>query len=249
MQSIQWGPWADTGLMGEGQERGAQRMYEAQGVLPIAPALGFGILERALATSAPVLFAASMNWELFATACGTDAGASEFLHLAGTANGGTSAGQSAANAKASDAADTSALDVRATFAALAPGRPRLGAIEAYLREQLARVLKTAPERLDLQKPMGSMGVDSLLALEFVRQLSRTLGIKVPATVVFNYPTIKKLAVLLESRMGFTDETTPAATPQPAPPPAQQPVPASATDSAVDEMSDLDAIRALSGKRS
>ena len=94
--------------------------------------------------------------------------------------------------------------MRAELATLAPGRARLGAIELHLREQLAGVLKTAPERLDLQKPMGTMGVDSLLALEFVRRLSRSMGIKVPATVVFNYPTIRKLAVLLESRMGFSD---------------------------------------------
>jgi acyl transferase domain-containing protein len=240
IQSIQWEPWAGTGLMNEGKTKGALRMYEAQGVRPMSPALGFRILERALATPAPVLLAASVDWEMFASVCSADAGASEFLHLAQDAK----TNKADKPASGTTAVESSTQEVRATLAALAAGRPRLSALELHLRDQLASVLKTSPDRLDLQKPMGNMGVDSLLALEFVRRLSRSLGVKVPATVVFNYPTIKKLTVLLESRMGFEDSGDTAIVATSIPP---QPVQQSASDSDVDDMSDLDAIRALSGK--
>jgi len=47
---------------------------------------------------------------------------------------------------------------------------------------------------------STMGLDSLMGLEFVRRLSKALEIAVPATVVFNYPTIRVLAPHLIQRL-------------------------------------------------
>jgi myxalamid-type polyketide synthase MxaE and MxaD len=66
-------------------------------------------------------------------------------------------------------------------------------LELYLQEVLGRVLKLATRKIDRERPLGSMGLDSLMGLEFVRRLSNTLEIPVPATVVFNYPTIQQMA--------------------------------------------------------
>ena len=55
------------------------------------------------------------------------------------------------------------------------------------------MLKLATRKIDRERPLGSMGLDSLMGLEFVRRLSNALEIPVPATVVFNYPTIQQLA--------------------------------------------------------
>jgi acyl transferase domain-containing protein len=73
-------------------------------------------------------------------------------------------------------------------------------METYLQEVLGRVLKLATRKIDRERPLGSMGLDSLMGLEFVRRLSNSLPIAVPATVVFNYPTIKLLATHLLRRM-------------------------------------------------
>ncbi len=244
VQSIQWEPWAGTGLMNEGKTRGALRIYEAQGVRPMSPTLGFQILETALKTKAPVLLAASVDWCTFATVCSANAGASEFLHFANERDETSRSGMAS---QMHSQADVSSLNMREVLSALAPGRPRLQALELHLRERLASVLKTTPSRLDVQKPMGSMGIDSLLALEFVRQLARSLDIKVPATVVFNYPTIKKLAVLLESRMEFDDAKKDETTNMTVGSSKSSHTP-NLIESNVDDMSDLDAIQALSGNR-
>jgi hypothetical protein len=80
-----------------------------------------------------------------------------------------------------------------------------------------------------------LGVDSLLALEFVRRLSRSTGVKLPATAVFNYPTIAALAKNIETRMATGDA------------PARSDAgarPSETTRSELDIMSDDDALRAL-----
>ena len=73
-------------------------------------------------------------------------------------------------------------------------------LESYLQEVLGKVLKLATRKIDRERPLGSMGLDSLMGLEFVRRLSNALQIAVPATVVFNYPTIQQLALHLLRRL-------------------------------------------------
>jgi acyl carrier protein len=73
----------------------------------------------------------------------------------------------------------------------------------HLQEVLGRVLKLATRKIDRERPLGSMGLDSLMGLEFVRRLSNTLEIPVPATVVFNYPTIQQMASHFLRRLQLT----------------------------------------------
>jgi myxalamid-type polyketide synthase MxaE and MxaD len=74
------------------------------------------------------------------------------------------------------------------------------------------VLKLASRKIDRDRPMGTMGLDSLMGIEFVRRLSSALEIPVPATVVFNYPTIRLLGKQLLERLHFdqAEEARPAA---------------------------------------
>lgn len=228
-RSIQWGPWAGAGLGNEDEARRSirTRAFAAQGVQVMDRELGLALLERVLALSAPVILASPVDWKTFAASADTDLSAAEFAPLVpGVADSGSTE-----------------QDLRKTLAALAPGRPRLGVLETHLREQLAGVLKTSANRIDLQKPMGTMGTDSLMALEFVRRLSRSLGVKVPATAVFNYPTVKKLAAWIETRMEFDGQA-------PAPRVVSSPVsvapPTLTLQGNVQDMSDEDALRALVG---
>jgi acyl carrier protein len=83
-------------------------------------------------------------------------------------------------------------------------------LESYLQEVLGKVLKLATRKIDRDRPLGSMGLDSLMGLEFVRRLSNALQIAVPATVVFNYPTIQQLAVHLLRRLQLVPSGDPNA---------------------------------------
>ena len=50
--------------------------------------------------------------------------------------------------------------------------------------------------------MESLGLDSLMALELRNRLEASLGITLPAALVWAYPTISALAEALCERMGY-----------------------------------------------
>src|SRR5262249_40279545 len=97
------------------------------------------------------------------------------------------------------AAAASAL--RATLLAAAPGA-RQALLEEHLIEQLALVLRIDRQQIDPQRPLSAIGFDSLMALEFRNRLEFSLGLTLPATLVWGHPTIAALAPHLASRMGI-----------------------------------------------
>jgi phthiocerol/phenolphthiocerol synthesis type-I polyketide synthase C len=78
-------------------------------------------------------------------------------------------------------------------------------LEALLRLETSRVLKLAPERIKSNQPFGQMGIDSLMALEFIRRVNAALGLALPATAVFNYPTLTLLAAQILKRLGLDSD--------------------------------------------
>ena len=66
------------------------------------------------------------------------------------------------------------------------------------------VLKLPRERIDRDRPFGTMGLDSLMALEFTRRVNGGLGTTLPATAAFNYPSIRQLSTLLLEKLGFDE---------------------------------------------
>jgi acyl carrier protein len=96
-----------------------------------------------------------------------------------------------------DAPDGIAAQVRMT----APGA-RSERLQTWLREQVAQVLRIGPDRVELSQPLKTMGLDSLLSLELRNRLEAAFAISLPATAIWNYPTVVALARYLETRLGF-----------------------------------------------
>jgi acyl carrier protein len=92
-------------------------------------------------------------------------------------------------------------DVRALLLAAEAGRARRILLENHIKEQVARVLGLAASRIDAQKPLRNMGIDSLMTLELRNRLEATLKLSLPATLVFNYPTVTALTGHLAEKMG------------------------------------------------
>ena len=75
----------------------------------------------------------------------------------------------------------------------------------YVRQGVIRVLRLdAGQALDRHSPLLDMGLDSLMALELRGFLDSGLALpeSLPATLVFDYPTISAVASYLESMLGL-----------------------------------------------
>jgi acyl carrier protein len=82
---------------------------------------------------------------------------------------------------------------RDALLAVEAGPRRRVAMESLLKEQVARVLRQAASRIDADKPFRSLGLDSLMGLELRNRLESEFAVQLPATIVWNYPTVKALA--------------------------------------------------------
>jgi acyl transferase domain-containing protein len=240
--SIQWGPWTGVGLALEEGAIRSVHAYQEQGIdtLPLDTALE--VLSNLMQSDATNCLVLPVDWQKFAASYSGETVPSLFRELASS-----SARSAAPEASAAAAAF---VDLRQSLTKIPAGPARRTALEKHLQETLASILKTTAQKIDPLKPMGSLGVDSLTALRFVRRLAVTSEVKLPATAVFNFPTIRLLAAELARRMEISLDSTDAAghttgkssaerSNGASPAPAQVTVPAD-----INELSEEDAIRSL-----
>ena len=73
----------------------------------------------------------------------------------------------------------------------------LASLQALVAEQVQAVLGSAVGRDD---PLMAAGLDSLGATELQQSLADTLGMELPSTLVFDYPTVNAMAEFLTARL-------------------------------------------------
>jgi acyl carrier protein len=90
---------------------------------------------------------------------------------------------------------------------------------AHLRSQASSILGFDLAReIELEQGLFDMGMDSLMAVELRGRLERSLGLPLPSTLTFNYPTIKALTgYLLKEALQLDSPPVPENT-APIPPP-------------------------------
>ncbi|MFJ9739201.1 SDR family NAD(P)-dependent oxidoreductase [Streptomyces sp. NPDC101166] len=80
-------------------------------------------------------------------------------------------------------------------------------LAAYLledvRRRVASVLGTRPEAVGVHRPLTEAGVDSLLAAAIRVALERDLGVPLPATLLWNHPTVSEMAAFLATTLADT----------------------------------------------
>ena len=183
---INWGPWKDIGLAAAQAIRGGR--LASGGLNSLDPAQALDELERILVHSPSQIAAMDMDWRAY-----------------GASNPGSARSPFLSEVSPARPADAGALPearARDSFVAAAVGAPRRAAIESFLKEQVARVLRQATGRIDAAKPFRSLGLDSLMGLELRNRLEAELSLQLPASVVWNYPTVKTLAPHLASLLGI-----------------------------------------------
>ena len=85
--------------------------------------------------------------------------------------------------------------------AVASESARTGILREHVRSLAARILGfEGGRRMDGQQPLGELGLDSLMAVEFRNALSGAVRQTLPSVLLFSYPTIDDLTAFLADRL-------------------------------------------------
>jgi myxalamid-type polyketide synthase MxaE and MxaD len=114
-------------------------------------------------------------------------------------------------------------------------------LEERLVRHAATILRLGAGKLDRRTPLGSYGLNSLMALELRNRIESDLNLQVVATVLWNYPTILSLAEYLLGRLA----PAPAVASRTVAVAAETSQPLSDATAAIEAMSDEEALAALS----
>jgi myxalamid-type polyketide synthase MxaE and MxaD len=94
-------------------------------------------------------------------------------------------------------------------------RDRQVMLEEHLREQITQVLQVASSRLEAHTPLTSLGLDSLMALKLRNRLEASLGLALPTTLLWRYPTVAALVPHLAGKLELPLEAAEPSAPRPA----------------------------------
>jgi acyl transferase domain-containing protein len=195
--SVGWGAWAEVGAAAA---RGLAERQAARGLHAFAPAEGFRALQRILASPVAQRAVLSMDWQRYA-------GSRSLPFLAEIL--------AAATAKPMrEVVQAAAIDLRQQLAEAPAGRRR-SLVAGFVTGHALRILGMDPARpVDPQAPLGEFGLDSLLAVELRNTLSAALSQPLPATLLFEYPTLDALTDFLFAGLRPSAEPAVEVTDQP-----------------------------------
>jgi acyl transferase domain-containing protein/acyl carrier protein len=193
---IDWGAWGEAGTM---TRSSIGEQLVAAGAALMAPEHAFAALGRALVADRPRYLIAAITWSRF---------------LAGFGEAIPAFFAAVAPAKQKPAARL-----------VAGGDPRasVAALRGFVAAAAAAVLGAAPnETPDPDVPLNEAGLDSLMALELRKSLGSGLDLRLPATLLFNFPTINALTEHLAELIGLSETAEEA--PEAASPPIPTAIP-------------------------
>jgi acyl transferase domain-containing protein/acyl carrier protein len=193
--SINWGPWAEGGMVDEG----GQKWLSAMGVEALKPALALDVLERVVAARHTQVVVAAMDWEKF-LAVYEARGERPFMDRVRPA-------RTAAAATPADRRFVERLERMLPF-------ERREAIARAIAGHVAAVIGGGgAASIGMDEGLFELGMDSLMATELRRRIERQFDRALTPTLTFDYPTVAALAAHVDEEcFGASTPTTAAPVP-------------------------------------
>ena len=184
--SVNWGPWAETGAATRGIV--SQRLT-GKGVQSLEPQQGMRVLQALMGQDRSQVGVLLMDWQRFLDSLPRGYNPALFAGLR------PKIGKVAPSEKPKGEAPRNFLT---KLNQIPPGQRRKALME-MLRDHALKVLGLdSTQVVDYKQPLSELGFDSLMSVEFRSVVSAELNLtrSLPATLVFDYPTIKVLAEYL-----------------------------------------------------
>jgi len=188
--SVNWGPW-ELGMAAGLENRDAERIA-ARGIKAISPVEGFDILEQLILhdeTEASVL---PVSWDKYLS-----------YHYQGMTPPFFQAVTEESSGKRSASEEKSAIIGK--LEEMPAGQRRTALID-YVQMQVAIVLHLKQaKRISPDQGLFDLGIDSLMAMELKNKFEMDMGRPLRPTLVFDYPTVDKIAGYLFEEIGMADD--------------------------------------------
>ena len=201
--AVQWGVIADAGYVAQHPDVAeylSRQGYESFGAGEALDALG-DLIER----NAAEAVVARIDWQKLTDYSPATSASSSFRRF-------TSALTTAA---APEARSGSA----AAIARIDDPDQRLAAIEQYLRDKVGKVLGMNPQRVNADRPLTEIGLDSLIAVELVTTLKLELGFELPVVKLLQGLALSGLAAQIAKALPPAITAAQPTAGEPAPPAA------------------------------
>lgn len=215
--SVAWGPWAGAG-MAEALRASGNDVWGERGVLPIAPGEALAMLARLISEGASSAMIARIDWPKY---------------LQSTAEAEVFAELAAAPVRQQDRAPVVASSLPKSLRARPEGQRCRALLEALADIARQAIGLNPATPIPPGAALRDLGLDSLMAVELRNMLVREGGHPLPATLLFDHPTLDALVARLGDvwEIGFGE----AAEDAPTGPPGRD---------GMDELSDEEALRQL-----
>jgi acyl transferase domain-containing protein/acyl carrier protein len=167
--SINWGAWANLGFADTaGGKRLAARLA-LLGISNMASEQALEVLQRLLGQESTQVVAVPVDWRKYRESYPAGSEPPLLSQLARE------------EADVPRQTDRPGEKRGLTYAALLAAEPgeRHQLLQAYLSEQVARVLGLSASKLDLRQPLSNLGLDSLMAVELKNRIAVDVGVNVP----------------------------------------------------------------------
>jgi 1-acyl-sn-glycerol-3-phosphate acyltransferase len=200
--TVDWGVISEVGYVSRRHD--LARHLERQGYRSFTPDQALATLDRLLGHDDPQAMAARIDWGRWATALPDETRSTRLGHFA----------------PAPDSAPAASGVMQQVLAL--PEAERLDGVVASVRREVGGVLGVNAARLDLDRRLADLGLDSLIAVELVAVLQLRLGVEVPLVRLLQDTTVTGLAELvleLAEASGTTRRAVPDRAPAEAPAPA------------------------------
>ena len=192
--SVNWGPWQD------GMAAGMEDYFLSRwGLNSLSGDEGLEFLERAIANDVVQSAALPVSASDFHARFGDTSETPAILRqVGGGPEVAASVRRDSAAAKAPEAQSGSDNGEHRDLGGAAMSADQLVTHVTQLTRRLLRYRDA--QQFPTDEPLDMLGVDSLLALDLIKELESSLGLTLPPTLIFEYPTINDIAAFLETEL-------------------------------------------------
>ncbi|HVL01671.1 MAG TPA: beta-ketoacyl reductase, partial [Dongiaceae bacterium] len=191
--TINWGPWAESGMVTD--ESGTQAAKI--GLLQLEKNIGVQAFGRLLNSDEIQLTVADIQWSRFKPVMS--------LLPVGTLFSRVSDLNADVAADVVVELNQEDLAFKEELATCAP-EERADRLLVYLRQQLARALQLNPLEVDDSQPLIDMGIDSLLAVEFKNRATQVTQVELPVVRLLGGANLRDVAKWMAESYGELSQT-------------------------------------------